>query len=50
MAKLVHSSSKEILVSSSEELLEKGYWIKSTANQTQLQHSSILVNLLISDS
>lgn len=36
--------------SSSEDLLEEGYWIETIANQIQLQHSYILVNLSISDS
>lgn len=36
--------------SSSEDLLEERYWIKTIANQIQLQHSYILVNLSISDS
>lgn len=49
MAKLAHTSSMEI-ESSSEDLLEEGYWIETTANQIQLQHSYILVNLSISDS
>lgn len=49
MAKLAHTSSMEI-EPSSEDLLEEGYWIETIANQIQLQHSYILVNLSISDS
>lgn len=45
MAKLVHSCSEGILVPSSEELLEEGYWIKNFANWIPLQSSYILLSL-----